>query len=93
MSYVDAWYNRDQDLINIVERDEKGNRHYREYPQDTRSITKTAEASIPAYSVNLSLEFPQRMSRSSARNWQFTAIKNYMKVISTPSIAVWKTTI
>jgi DNA polymerase elongation subunit (family B) len=32
MSYVDAWYNRDQDLINIVERDEKGNRHYREYP-------------------------------------------------------------
>src|SRR6056300_1695168 len=31
MSYVDAWYNRDQDIINIVERDEKGNRHYREY--------------------------------------------------------------
>ena len=31
MSYVDAWYNRDQDQINIVERDEKGNRHYREY--------------------------------------------------------------
>ena len=31
MSYVDAFYNRDQDVINVVERDAKGNRHYREY--------------------------------------------------------------
>ena len=31
MSYVDAWYNRDQDIINVVERDDKGKRHYREY--------------------------------------------------------------
>ena len=32
MSYVDAFYDRDQDVINIVERDDKGNRHFREYP-------------------------------------------------------------
>ena len=32
MSYVDAFYDRDQDLINIVERDDKGKRHFREYP-------------------------------------------------------------
>jgi DNA polymerase elongation subunit (family B) len=32
MSYVDAYYNRDSDLISIVERDKDGNRHYKEYP-------------------------------------------------------------
>ena len=32
MSYVDAFYDRDQDMINIVERDDKGKRHFREYP-------------------------------------------------------------
>ena len=31
MSYVDAFYNRDTDIINIVERDTDGQRHYREY--------------------------------------------------------------
>ena len=32
MSYVDAFYDREQDIINVVERDDKGNRHYKEYP-------------------------------------------------------------
>jgi DNA polymerase elongation subunit (family B) len=32
MSYVDAFYDRDQDMINVVERDDKGKRHFREYP-------------------------------------------------------------
>lgn len=32
MSYVDAFYNREQDIINVVERDDKGNRCYKEYP-------------------------------------------------------------
>ena len=32
MSYVDAFYNREQDVINVVERDDKGGRHYKEYP-------------------------------------------------------------
>jgi DNA polymerase elongation subunit (family B) len=32
MSYVDAFYERDQDTIHIVERDDKGNRHYKDYP-------------------------------------------------------------
>jgi DNA polymerase elongation subunit (family B) len=31
MSYVDAFYDREQDIINVVERDDKGNRHYKEY--------------------------------------------------------------
>ncbi len=31
MSYVDAFYDRDNDIINVVERDSKGNRHYKEY--------------------------------------------------------------
>ena len=31
MSYVDAFYDRGQDVINVVERDDKGKRHYREY--------------------------------------------------------------
>jgi len=32
LSYVDAFYDRDQDIIRIVERDEKGHRHFKEYP-------------------------------------------------------------
>ncbi len=32
MSYVDAFYDRDNDIINVVERDDKGNRHYKEHP-------------------------------------------------------------
>ena len=32
MSYVDAFYDREQDMINVVERNEKGERHYKEYP-------------------------------------------------------------
>ena len=32
MSYVDAFYNREQDVIHVVERDDKGNRHFKEYP-------------------------------------------------------------
>ena len=32
MSYVDAFYDREQDIINVVERDDKGQRHYKEYP-------------------------------------------------------------
>lgn len=32
MSYVDAFYNREQDIIHVVERDDKGQRHYKEYP-------------------------------------------------------------
>lgn len=32
MSYVDAFYDREQDMINVVERDDKGQRHFKEYP-------------------------------------------------------------
>jgi DNA polymerase elongation subunit (family B) len=32
MSYVDAFYDRDKDLISVVERDTKGQRHFKEYP-------------------------------------------------------------
>ena len=32
MSYVDAFYDREQDIIKIVERDEEGRRHFKEYP-------------------------------------------------------------
>ena len=32
LSYVDAFYNREQDIINVVERDDTGQRHYKEYP-------------------------------------------------------------
>jgi DNA polymerase elongation subunit (family B) len=31
MSYVDAFYDREQDIIRIVERDENGKRHFKEY--------------------------------------------------------------
>ena len=31
MSYVDAFYDREQDIIRIVERDENGQRHFKEY--------------------------------------------------------------
>jgi DNA polymerase elongation subunit (family B) len=30
--YVDAFYDRDQDIIRVVERDNKGKRHFKEYP-------------------------------------------------------------
>jgi len=32
MSYVDAFYDREQDVIKVVERDAKGNRQFKEYP-------------------------------------------------------------
>ena len=32
MSYVDAFYDREQDIIRVVERDSKGNRQFKEYP-------------------------------------------------------------
>jgi len=32
MSYVDAFYDREQDVIHVVERDDKGQRHFKEYP-------------------------------------------------------------
>jgi DNA polymerase elongation subunit (family B) len=32
MSYVDAFYDREQDIIRIVERDDKGFRNFKEYP-------------------------------------------------------------
>ena len=32
MSYVDAFYDREQDVIRVVERDGNGKRHYKEYP-------------------------------------------------------------
>ena len=32
MSYVDAFFDREQDLIKVVERDDKGQRHFKEYP-------------------------------------------------------------
>ena len=32
MSYVDAFYDREQDQINVVERDANGGRHYKEFP-------------------------------------------------------------
>ena len=31
MSYVDAFYDRDNDIIRVVERDDKGQRHFKEY--------------------------------------------------------------
>ena len=32
MSYVDAFYDRNDDIIRVVERDNKGNRHFKDYP-------------------------------------------------------------
>jgi DNA polymerase elongation subunit (family B) len=32
MSYVDAFYDRDEDIIRVVERNDKGERHYKDYP-------------------------------------------------------------
>ena len=32
MSYVDAFYDREQDIIRVVERNEKGERHFKEHP-------------------------------------------------------------
>ena len=32
MSYVDAFYDRDEDLIRVVERNDQGNRQFKEYP-------------------------------------------------------------
>ncbi len=32
MSYVDAFYDRDDDIIRVVERDDKGQRHFKDYP-------------------------------------------------------------
>ena len=32
MSYVDAWYDREADFIRVVERDDKGERHFKDFP-------------------------------------------------------------
>jgi hypothetical protein len=31
MSFVDAYYDRDDDMIRVVERDDKGQRHFKDY--------------------------------------------------------------
>ena len=32
MSYVDAWFDRDNDIIKIVERNKKGEREFKDFP-------------------------------------------------------------
>ena len=61
MSYVDAFYNREQDVINVVERNDKGERHYKEYP--ARHIFYYPDAKGKFTSI-----FGQPLSRVSSKN-------------------------
>ena len=61
MSYVDAFYNREQDMINVVERNDKGERHYKEYP--ARHIFYYPDAKGKFTSI-----FGQPLSRVSSKN-------------------------
>jgi len=61
LSYVDAFYNREQDMIHVVERDDKGNRHYKEYP--ARHIFYYPDAKGKFTSI-----FGQPLSRVSSKN-------------------------
>ena len=61
MSYVDAFYDREQDMINVVERDDKGQRHYKEYP--ARHIFYYPDAKGKFTSI-----FGQPLSRVSSKN-------------------------
>ena len=49
MSYVDAFYDREQDVIRVVERDTKGNRQFKEYP--ARHIFYHPDAKGKYYSI------------------------------------------
>ena len=46
MSYVDAFFNREADQIQVVERREDGKRHYTEYP--VRYTFKTGSQHLAA---------------------------------------------
>ena len=88
MSYVDAFYNREQDMINVVERNDKGERHYKEYP--ARHIFYYPDPKGKFTSI-----FGQPLSRVSsknvkehAKNLQFIQTKNFLKAISIPFIVV-----
>jgi DNA polymerase elongation subunit (family B) len=61
LSYVDAFYNREQDMINVVERNDKGERHYKEYP--ARHIFYYPDAKGKFTSI-----FGQPLSRVSSKN-------------------------
>ena len=61
MSYVDAFYNREQDMINVVERNDKGERHYKEYP--ARHVFYYPDAKGKFTSI-----FGQPLSRVSSKN-------------------------
>ena len=61
MSYVDAFYNREQDIINVVERNDKGERHYKEYP--ARHIFYYPDAKGKFTNI-----FGQPLSRVSSKN-------------------------
>jgi DNA polymerase elongation subunit (family B) len=61
MSYVDAFYDREQDMINVVERDEKGQRQYKEY--SARHIFYYPDAKGKFTSI-----YGQPLSRVSSKN-------------------------
>ena len=50
MSYVDAQFDRDQDVIRVVERKE-GKRHFTEYPVKYTFYYKDQEESIKVFTL------------------------------------------
>ena len=68
--YVDAFYNREQDMINVVERDSKGQRHFKEYP--ARHVFYYPDARGKFTSI-----FGQPLSRVSSKN-----VKEHRKELS-----------
>jgi DNA polymerase elongation subunit (family B) len=70
MSYVDAFYNRDEDVIKVVERDAEGNRHFKDYP--ARHVFYFPDPKGKFTSI-----FGQPLSRVSSKN-----IKEHHKELS-----------
>ena len=87
MSYVDAIFDRDSDIIRVVERKD-GKRHYHEYPVNIHSIMKILEVSTRVFmEIHLHV-LCVRTQKTFVKKLLLTKAKTYSKATSILSFNV-----
>ena len=84
MPYVDAMFDRDQDIIRVVERRD-GKRHFTEYPENIPFIMKILEASIKACTAILLLVLYVKTPKTFAKKLLLTKARTCLKATSIQS--------
>ena len=93
MSYIDGYFDRNNDIIKIVERNSKGEREFKDIPVNIRYIIKTREGNINQFT-----EIPYQKSfveiqKSIEKNFLYTAQIKHTKQILTQYLRVYQKTI